>query len=58
MHAGWRVALVWECRIREAGAGTVAAELADWIRSDSAYISLPACPNSRTFVKYFENVDK
>lgn len=32
---GWRVAVVWECAIRQSGEGAIALELAAWLRSEA-----------------------
>lgn len=39
-EAGWRTGVVWECAIRERGAGEVARELAAWLKSDSLILEL------------------
>lgn len=32
---GWRVAIVWECSVKETGAEAVASKLAKWLQSKS-----------------------
>lgn len=37
---GWRTAVIWECAIKERGAGEVAGELAAWLTSSSDEIEI------------------
>jgi len=34
---GWRVAIVWECSVKDQGADVVAQSIAAWLRSDRSY---------------------
>lgn len=34
---GWRVAIVWECSVKEAGAEAVAGRIATWLQSDRTF---------------------
>jgi len=42
VEGGWRVAVIWECELRKAGAGVVAERLGRWLTSDSVYVHIPA----------------
>lgn len=42
LEAGWRVAIIWECAMRAAGADAVALQLADWLSSASCRIEIEA----------------
>lgn len=42
LAAGWRVAIVWECAMRAAGADAVAMQLANWLPSTAASIEIVA----------------
>lgn len=37
---GWRVALIWECALRQAGADVVAAQVADWVMGKDELLSV------------------
>ena len=39
---GWRVATVWECSLKEAGAAEIALDVAAWLRSDQHLLELPS----------------
>jgi len=41
-EGGWRVAVIWECELRKAGAEEVAERVARWLIGDSAHIQIPA----------------
>ncbi|WP_347339187.1 very short patch repair endonuclease [Bradyrhizobium paxllaeri] len=34
---GWRLAIVWECALKEEGADAVARQIVDWLVSDSSF---------------------
>jgi DNA mismatch endonuclease (patch repair protein) len=34
---GWRVAVVWECSVKEIGAEAVATNLSKWLQSKSSF---------------------
>jgi len=34
---GWRVAVVWECSVKDEGAETVAGKIAAWLRSGRSF---------------------
>jgi DNA mismatch endonuclease, patch repair protein len=38
---GWRIAIVWECAVRQRTADAVAADLANWLRSDQNIFEIP-----------------
>ena len=37
---GWRVALIWECSLRQEGAEHVAQKVMDWLRSSRPFLEL------------------
>jgi len=39
--AGWRIAVVWECAIREHGADAVSEELSEWLISGKKLVEIP-----------------
>lgn len=39
--AGWRIAIVWECAIREHGAEAVAEDLSTWLISEKPFKEIP-----------------
>ena len=39
---GWRVAIVWECALREFGAKQIAKRLGEWLTCGSVQVELPA----------------
>ena len=40
-EAGWRVAIVWECAVREHGAEAVAEKISDWLVSERKFVEIP-----------------
>jgi DNA mismatch endonuclease (patch repair protein) len=40
-RAGWRIAVVWECAIKEKGISGTAEEVAKWITSTDRYLTIP-----------------
>lgn len=40
-RAGWRVAIVWECAIRQTGPDGIAQQLAQWIGGEGAALEIP-----------------
>jgi DNA mismatch endonuclease (patch repair protein) len=40
-RAGWRVAIVWECAVRQFGPGEIGRLLATWIRSEASDVEIP-----------------
>jgi DNA mismatch endonuclease (patch repair protein) len=48
LRDGWRVATVWECALREAGAGKIAEQVAYWLTCGDDQLELPPQPESRT----------
>ncbi|MEG3152463.1 DNA mismatch endonuclease Vsr [Sphingomonas sp. ZT3P38] len=47
-EAGWRVAIVWECGLRENGLEPLIEKVAGWIRSNDAQIEIPLIPLIRS----------
>jgi DNA mismatch endonuclease (patch repair protein) len=39
---GWRVAVVWECSVKEEGAAAVAGKIAAWLRSSRSFKEIPS----------------
>ena len=37
---GWRVAVVWECRLGVSSIGSTSAEVAEWLRTASGYLEI------------------
>lgn len=46
-EACWRVAIVWECAVREKDIEPLIEQVAGWIRSDNERIELPLIPLTR-----------
>lgn len=40
-ETGWRIAVVWECAIREHGAEAVAEEISTWLISEKKLVEIP-----------------
>jgi DNA mismatch endonuclease, patch repair protein len=38
---GWRIAIVWECAVRQRTPDKIATELANWVRSDENHLEIP-----------------
>lgn len=47
-EAGWRVAIVWECALRENDVVPLIETIAGWVRSDHAKIEIPLIPLPRS----------
>jgi DNA mismatch endonuclease (patch repair protein) len=43
---GWRTAIVWECALRRGGDSNAAANLAEWLATDSPSLEEPVWPSS------------
>lgn len=41
---GWRVAVVWECALKQRQDAEVAGQLATWLRSNAQFIEIPETP--------------
>lgn len=39
--AGWRVAVVWECALRQNGGDAIAAQVGSWLRSGEQELEIP-----------------
>jgi DNA mismatch endonuclease (patch repair protein) len=48
LKLGWRVAVVWECAVKEVGAEAVATRLAKWLQSKSRFRELSSAAARQT----------
>ena len=48
LSSGWRVAIIWECAVRDSGANLddLTSRVASWLNSENIFMELPSAPRS------------
>jgi DNA mismatch endonuclease (patch repair protein) len=54
-RAGWRIATVWECALRDRGAEEVAQEVDSWLRSANSMLEIGSSPSTKFEVPRAKN---